>query len=158
MEGECKLVRVNKEVWIEAPLNKIFDCISYPSNLPGFWPSLMEIKDIQPLPNGGYSLKWVYKMLGLWFKGKAEYTRIVPNEFFVVETKGEIKSTIVWTFRSLEDKTRVTFTVDYTIPIPLLGKLGEAIIRKMNDNEGDIILNNLQTRLEIADFKKVTPI
>ena len=145
------MAKVDKEVWIEAPLEKIFDYVSYPSNMPEFWPSLMEIKDVQPLPNGGYSAQWVYKMLGMRFEGKAEYTRIAPNEFFVIETKGGIKSTIIWTFRSWEDKTRVTFTVEYKVPIPLLGKLAEAIITKMNDSEADLIMANLQTRFMTAN-------
>lgn len=145
------MARVDKEVWIEAPLDKIFDYVSYPNNMPEFWPSLVEITDMQTLPNGGYSARWVYKMLGLRFEGKAEYTRVATNEFFVIETKGGIKSTIVWTFRSREDKTRVTFTVDYKVPIPLLGKLAEVIITKMNDHEGDLIMANLQTRFMAAD-------
>ena len=145
------MAKVHKEVWIEAPLEKIFDYVSYPSNLPEIWPSLMEIKDVHSLPNGGYGARWVYKMLGLRFEGKAEYTRITQNEFFVIETKGGIKSTIVWTFRSWEGKTRLTFTVDYKVPIPLLGKLAEAIIVKMNDHEGDLIMANLQTRFITAD-------
>ena len=140
------MAKVDKEVWIEAPLDKIFNYISHPSNMPEFWPSLIEIKDIQTLPNGGYSALWVYKMLGMRFDGKAEYTRIAPNEFFVIETTGDIKSTIVWTFRSRENKTRVTFTVDYKVPMPLLGKLAEVIVTRMNDHEGDLIMANLQTR------------
>ena len=145
------MAKVDKEVWIEAPLDKIFDYVSYPNNMPEFWPSLVEIKDLHTLPNGGYSAQWVYKMLGLRFEGKAVYTRISPNEFFVIKTKGGIKSTIVWTFRSREDKTRVTFTVDYTVPIPLLGKLAETIITKINDHEGDLIMANLQTRFMTAN-------
>ena len=146
------MAKVDKEVWIEAPLETIFDYISYPSNMPEFWPSLMEITDVQSLPNGGYSARWVYKMLGLRFEGKAEYTRIALNEFFVIDIKGGIKSTIVWTFRSREDKTRVTFTVEYKVPIPLLGKLAEAIITKMNDSEADLIMDNLQTRFMTANY------
>ena len=145
------MAKVDKEAWIEAPLEEIYDYVSYPSNLPEIWPSLMEVKDVQPSPNGGYNLKWVYKMLGLRFEGKAEYTRTVPNEFIVIETKGGIKSTIVWTFRFREDKTRVTFTVEYKVPIPLLGKLAETIIVKMNDHEGDLIMSNLHTRFMTAN-------
>ena len=138
---------VDKEAWIESPLENIFSYISEPSNLPEFWPSLMEIRDVQSLPNGGYSCRWFYKMLGMRFEGSAEYTQIVPNKFFVVETKGGINSTISWTVRSRGNKTRVTLTIDYTIPIPLLGKLAEAIVLNMNDHEGDLIMANLKARL-----------
>ena len=147
------MAKVDKEVWIEAPLEKTFGYISKPSNLLEVWPSLMDIRDVQSLPNGGYSLRWLYKMLGMRFHGSAEYTQIIPNQFFVVETKGGINSTISWTVRSREKKTRVTLTIDYTVPIPLLGKLAEAIVLNMNDHEGDLIMTNLQNILETVTAK-----
>ncbi|MFC1941352.1 SRPBCC family protein [Chloroflexota bacterium] len=145
------MARIDKEVTVNAPIEKIFNYISEPSNLPEFWPSLMEIKNVQSLPNGGYSAQWVYKMAGMRFKGAGEYTKIVPNQYFVIEVKGGIRSTITWTFRSRRDITRVTLTIEYKVPIPLLGKLAEAIIVKMNDQEGDLIMANLQARFMIAN-------
>ena len=44
--------------------------------------------------------------------------------------------------------TSTTFKVEYTVPIPVLGKLAEAVIVKMNDREGDLILANLKARME----------
>ena len=140
------MAKVEKEVTVKAPIEKVFRYISEPNNLPEFWPSLMEIKDVQSLPNGGYSARWVYKMLGMRFEGKGEYTKIVPNHWIVIETKGGIRSTMTWAFRSKEDMTRVTLTIEYKVPIPLLGKLAEAIIVKINDQEGDLMMANLRTR------------
>ncbi|MFC1958492.1 SRPBCC family protein [Chloroflexota bacterium] len=145
------MARVDKEVTIEAPLEDIFGYISDLSNLPEIWPSLIEIKDVQSLPSGGYSARWVYKMVGMRFEGTAEYTEIVPNQWLVIETQGGISSTITWTFRSRENITRVTLTIEYKVPIPLLGKLAEAIIVKMNDQEGDLITANLQARFTSAN-------
>ena len=140
------MTKVDTEIWIKAPEDKIFEYISDPSNLPEFWPSLVEIKDKQSLPNGGYSARWVYKMLGMQFEGAGEYTKIVANRFFVIETKGSIRSTIAWTVRPWKDNTRVTLTIEYKIPVPLLGKLAEAIVLKMNEQEADLILANLKAR------------
>ena len=145
------MATIDKEVVDNAPIEEVFSYISEPSNLPEIWPSLMEIKDVQLLPNGGYSARWVYKMLGMRFEGKGEYTKIAPNQWIVIETKGGIGSTITWTFRSKEDMTRVTLTVEYKVPIPLLGKLAEAIIVKMNDQEGDLIMAHLRTRFTMAN-------
>ena len=106
----------------------------------------MEITDVQSLPNGGYSARWVYKMAGMRFKGEGEYTDVVPNHWLVIKTKGGISSTITWTFRSIGNRTRVTLTIEYKVPIPLLGKLAEAIVVKMNEQEADLIMHNLQFR------------
>jgi len=146
---------IDKEVILEVPVEEIFGYISEPRNLPEFWSSLMEVKDIQSLPDGGYTAQWVYKMLGVRFEGTGEYTRIVPNEFFVIKTKGDIKGTITWTFRSRGNITKVTLTIEYTIPIPLLGKLAEAIILKINEQEIDLLMANLQARFIKAKPKNI---
>ena len=140
------MLRIDREVTIEAPIELVFDYVSDPSNLSEFWPSLMEIKDVQSLPNGGYSARWVYKMVGMRFEGTGEYTKMVPNQFFVIETKGGISSIIAWTFRSWENMTRVTLTIEYKVPLRLLRKLAEVIIAKMNGQEADLIMANLQAK------------
>lgn len=143
------MAQIDKAVTVNAPIEKIFAYIDDPNNLPEFWPSLMEIKDIQPLRHGGYSTRWVYKMLGMRFKGTSECTQNFPYQLIASETKGNIKSTIVWTFRSLGEKTKVTLTIKYDIPIPLLGRLAEAIIVRMNEQEGDAIMAYLRARFTI---------
>jgi uncharacterized membrane protein len=141
-----RMIQVDKEVTVNTSIETIFDYINTPSNLPEFWPSLMEIKDIKLLPNGGYSDRWVYKMLGMLFKGTAECTQIFPHQLITWETKGSIKSTIMWTFRPWGRKTRVTLRVKYKIPIPLLGKWAEGIIVRMNEQEGDAMMAYLRAR------------
>lgn len=144
------MARVEKEVIVTAPIEKVFSYISEPNNLLEFWPSLVEIKDIQSLPNGGYSARWVYKMAGMRFEGTGEYTQVIPNHWIIIETKGGVSSTITWTFRSVQDGTRVNLTVEYRVPIPLLGKLAEAIIVMMNEQEGDLIMANLRARFMLS--------
>jgi len=39
------MATIDKEVIINAPLDKIFSYVSKPSNLPQIWPSLVEIKN-----------------------------------------------------------------------------------------------------------------
>jgi hypothetical protein len=124
----------------------VYEYILYPENLPEFWPSVVEVTNIQELPNGGYYGKYLYKMAGLKFEGYGECVEIVPNQWMVIETHGGIKSRITWTFRSRGDVTRITLTIEYIIPIPLLGKLAEAIIVMMNDQEAELIMANLQAR------------
>ena len=134
---------------IKAPVEKIFDYISEPSNLPEIWPSLVEVKDVQRLPDGGTKFRWVYKMAGIHLEGTSEGVDSVANQRIVSKTKGGVESTQTWMFRPEGDETKVTFEVEYTVPIPVLGKLAEAIIVKMNEHEGEVILANLKTRMEV---------
>ncbi len=138
------MIVVDKEVMVDGPIEKVYGYVSDPDNLVRFCPSVLEIQDVRSLPNGGYSARWVYKMAGMRSRGTGEFTAVVPNSYFVVETTGGVKSRITCTFRSWEDITKVTLTVEYTVPKPLLHELAEAIIVKMNDREADLIMANLQ--------------
>ena len=77
---------INKEITINAPLKKIFSYLSNPSNLLQIWPSLMQVKNEQLLPNSGYSFEWVYKMSGVYLEGTGECTDIVPNQWLATKT------------------------------------------------------------------------
>ncbi len=142
------MAKVEKTISINAPVEKIFGYISDPSNLPEFWPSLVETSDVKTLPNGGHSNRWVYKMVGMRFEGTSEDVECVQNQRLVSKTKGGVESTQTWAFQPEAGGTRVTFTTEYTVPIPVLGKLAEAIIVRMNDHEGDIVMANLKARME----------
>ena len=137
-----------KSILINAPAEKVFEYIIVPANLLEIWPSMIEAKDIHPLPNGGHKFHWVYKMAGMRFEGVTEDTEVVPDQRIVSINKGGIDGEITWDFTPEGEATRVTMKADYTVPIPLLGKLAEAFIVKQNDNEGETILANLKARME----------
>ena len=43
--------------------------------------------------------------------------------------------------------TQATSEVGYTVPIPLLGKLTEAAVVELNENEMDLVMANLKDRM-----------
>ena len=142
------MAKVKKTITINAPVEKVFGYVSEPTNLPEIWPSLVEVKDVQRLPNGGTSNRWVYKMAGIRLEGTSEDAEYVANQRLVSKTKGGVQSTQTWTFQPEAGGTKVTFEIEYTVPIPVLGKLAEVVIVKMNEHEGDLILDNLKARME----------
>jgi len=103
---------------------------------------------MKPLSNGGFSNHWKYKMAGMRLSGTSEDIEYVANQRIVSKTKGGADSIQTWTFQPEDGGTKVTFAVEYTIPIPVLGKIAEAVIVKMNDHEGKIILDNLKAIME----------
>ena len=143
------MIKAGSSITINAPVKKIFDYLSEPTNQPEIWPSLIEIKDVQRLPDGKTKNRWVYKMAGIRLEGTSEGVESVANQRIVSKTKGGVESTQTWTFQTEAGGTRVTFEVEYTVPIPVLGKLAEAIIVKMNEHEGEVILANLKSRMEM---------
>jgi hypothetical protein len=91
----------------------------------------------------------MYKMAGMRFEGKSEMVEHVVNQHTVSKTEGGIASTITWKYQSENGGTKVTFEAEYTVPVPLLGKLAEAFIVKQNEKEAELILENLKARMEI---------
>ena len=143
-----KQVIIDKEIIIDAPIAKIYDFISKPSNLPQVCSSLIEIKNEQLLPNGGYKAEWAYKMAGVRLEGIGEYIEMVPLQYCTIKTKGAIDSTITMTFRTKDNQIRVTLTIKYQILFPLLARLSGKIIVKINEHETEMILANLKAIME----------
>jgi uncharacterized membrane protein len=138
----------NKSITINAPVEKVFKYATEPSNLPEIWPSLVENKLVERLPNGGNKTQFVYKMAGMRFEGISEDTEFIPNQRVVSKTEEIVESEMIWEYQSEGEATKVTFRVEYTVPIPLLGKLAEAFIVKQNENEAETLLANLKARME----------
>jgi uncharacterized membrane protein len=69
------MAKIQKSIQISAPVEKVFDYLLDPDNLPAIWPSLVEVKDIQRTPGEELSsYKWTYKMAGMRFEGTTETT------------------------------------------------------------------------------------
>ena len=143
------MAKITKSVTINAPVEKVYAFMSEPTNLPEIWPSMVEVKDVQPSPAGGYNFSWVYKMAGVRFDGASETTEAISNQCVVTKSTKGIESTFVWMYEPEDGGTKLTVETEYTVPIPLLGKLAEAFIVKQNQHEADVMLANLKARMEI---------
>jgi uncharacterized membrane protein len=142
------MARVEKSIMINAPVEKVFSYVEGPTNLPEIWPSMVEARDVEELEGGGYKFGWVYKMAGMRFEGTSETIEYVANQRTVTDNKGGIESKITWRYEPKDSGTKVTFDAEYTVPIPLLGKLAEAIIVKQNEREAETLLANLKDQME----------
>lgn len=142
------MAKIEKSIYIEAAVEKVFAFMAEPSNLPQIWPSLMEVRNVQPLPNGGYTYDWTYKLAGVRVEGHAEWVEFVKNQRVVDRNESGIPSTFVWTYKGENNGTRVNLSVDYTLSGAVLSRVAEPIVHKMNEHEADVVLANLKARME----------
>jgi uncharacterized membrane protein len=142
------MAKITKSITINAPVEKVYAFMSGPTNLPEIWPSMIEVKDVQPSPAGGYNFGWVYKMAGMRFEGASETTESITNRRTVTKSTKGIQSTFVWMYEPEDGGTKLTVEAEYVVPVPLLGKLAEAFIVKQNEHEADVLLANLKARME----------
>jgi uncharacterized protein YndB with AHSA1/START domain len=142
------MVTFEKSVTIDAPPEKVFGFIEDPKHLVEIMPGMVEVKDIEKLPTGGYRYHWVYKMAGFPFEGETETTKFVPHELIVDRTKGQIESTFDWKFFAENGGTHVTLAVGYEVPKAVFEKFAEKFVLKLNEREAETTLLNLKDRIE----------
>ena len=142
------MAKIVKTITIDAPTEKVFSYVEEPANVPEYWPSVTEVKDVESLPGGGFKYRWVYKMAGVRFEGGTETTEFVVNERTVSENSGGVSGTVTWTYQSEAGQTHVTFEAEYIVHVPLLRKLAESFLVKLNTQEAEAILANVKAKME----------
>ncbi len=134
---------------IKAPVQRVYDFLAQPSNLPGIWPHMQSVSNVVDGIAGTHDFDWEFKMGGLTFKGRAKVEEARPGKLVRYRNQGGIPSTFLWTYEGLNGSgTRLTLDVEYTIPTPILGKIAEVIVVKMNERDLDTMLANLKDIVE----------
>jgi uncharacterized membrane protein len=142
------MAKIEKTLVINAPIEKIFNYIADPANLPSIWPSMEQIKEVVSLPSGGTSFKWVYKMAGMRIDGASDTVEFIANQRITTKSMSGIENTFTWNFQPEAGGTRVNLRIEYTVPVPVLGKLAEVVIIRQNDHEAEVLLANLKAKME----------
>ena len=142
------MATISKSISIKAPVDRVFAYLIHPEHLPEIWPSLVEVTHVKTKPDGAHSYDWLYKMAGIKFRGHAETVQVEHDKLVVVKNETGIPSTFRWTYGAKDGATELNLEVDYTVPIPILGKLAAPIVGKLNEHEMVTLLENLKTRME----------
>jgi uncharacterized membrane protein len=132
---------------INAPVEKVFAYATDPTNLPEWMTNLSEVTDVTG-SGVGQHYHWKFRMAGVPLRGESTVSEHVPNERRVLDSKGGATSTWTLTFAPHEDGTTLNLNVDYTIPVPVLGKLAEKLVLKRNQRDADMWMENLRETME----------
>jgi len=142
--------KISKSIDVQAPVERVYEFMTKPDNLPSIWPSLVEVSKAELKPDGWHSFDWVYKMAGIRFTGHSETTEVEANRRYVSKNERGIPSTFEFLFDAKGNKTHVTINVDYTIPGKLLSRLAEPLVHRMNEREAETLLLNLKDHMEVT--------
>lgn len=141
--------KIERSITINVPVKKVFDYIADPKLTPEWLPGMVEIKDINLAEEVvGSTCNWVYKMAGMTFKGKNITDEFVQDKKIVIRSEGSIKTLWNWNFEPHDDGTKINLSIEYTIPMPILGRLAEAMVLKQNEREADLALANIKAKME----------
>ena len=141
------MANVEKSITINAPAEKVFDYLNDPLAQLEWVPSIMEVKDVSG-SGVGQHFRWKYKMAGILLEGESTVTEYIPNERIVTQSKGGATSTWTFNLEPHNGETRVKLTIEYTIPVPVLGRLAEKIVLKRNEREADLAMTNIKEKME----------
>jgi len=141
------MAKIKQSITINAPVEKVFSYVCDPMNQLEWLPSMTDVRDITG-EGVGHKFGWTYKMMGISFKGETEVVESVANQRRVIKSTGGIQSTWTWTFKSENGKTVVNLAVEYTIPVPVLGKVAEQLVLRQNEREAALSMTNIKERLE----------
>ncbi len=139
--------RVRKSIDIKAPISKVFSYLEDPHHAPEWIQGMVEVKDITGSGSGTH-YKWTWKMAGIRLNGQTDRTEDILNRRIVDQRKGAVESTWTYTFEPHAEMTHLDLDVDYRVSIPVVGKVAEKFLLKLNERQAEMDAQNLKHRLE----------
>lgn len=149
--------KLSKTIDINAPVDRVYEFLTTPTNLPTIWPSMVGVANVERKADGTHSFDWTYKMAGLHFHGRSRPIEVKQNKLVVMKNEEGIPSTFYWRYEANGAGTRLTLDVEYDIPTPVLGRIAEAVVAKMNEHELDAMLDNAKAAIEASARAQPTP-
>lgn len=141
------MANVKRSILVNAPAKKVYTYLSDYKNQPDWIPSSVEVWNASE-PGVGQRFKWKYKMAGVLIEGESVVTELVPNKRIAFQTKGAVASDWLLVLDAKDGGTEVELHIEYTIPVPVLGKVAEKIVLKRNEREADLAMENIKATME----------
>ena len=141
------MAKTVKSIIINAPVEKVFGYLSDPMNMLEWHPSVIGIRDVT---GQGENQKWTwdYKLMGFTFTGEVRVVSSVVNTQRLIKSTGGIESTRNWRLKREAGGTRLNYELEYTIPRPVIGKIGELLAIQRSERVVDMALANIKERME----------
>ena len=141
---------ITRDIQVNTPVDRVFDFLTDPNNLPEIWSNIIEVKNVKKTKaNNGYTFNWTYKMSGVQFDGKCETLEYNAYERFVFQSTKGLDATVFWKFQPVGQTTHLTLRFEYEIPSSLLKRIKDEIVLRENEHELEAMLQNVKSRLEL---------
>jgi Polyketide cyclase / dehydrase and lipid transport. len=144
------MVRVSETIFIDRPLEAVYEYLDHPENHAEVTPSLAEATPIEQLANGGKRAQYTYRMAGISREGHLTETTHNDGERMIFEMSGELTGEIDISFAATDGGTEVTYAAEYDLPGRVVAAVAKPFAKRYNKHELATTLDNLKTRLETA--------
>ncbi len=137
------MVTIERSFYVAASPEKVFAFLADHANDPQWLPGLTDSRNFAG-EGTDYRWEWTYKMAGIPFDGTGKILEHEPPRRHVVETKGGITSRWAWTLEPEREGTRISLKMEYEVPVAVVGRLAEGLLRRQNEQAADKGIANLQ--------------
>jgi ligand-binding SRPBCC domain-containing protein len=136
-------------ILIHAPPDQVFAYVDDPSELPTWLPNMIEVRNV--IGTGlGQQYEYTYKMAGLLLRGQNIIIEHTPNERGLHQVLGMISALWDYSVEPHGEGTVLNIEVEYSIPIPVLGRLAEHIAIRQNARSFELALMNVKDVMEAS--------
>ncbi len=144
------MLRFEKSVVIEAPVEDVFAYIVNPTTAPEYFAGVDAVKDVQRLPDGRYTFTFVTRYLGLQADLKTEQIEVIPNQRLVAKGHSALMDiTMTLQFEKLESRKALWRAyAECSFPGGPLAKFGEPFLAKYLDHVADMTVEAGKARIE----------
>ncbi|WP_436901836.1 SRPBCC family protein [Halovenus halobia] len=142
------MAAVSESIHIDRPVADVFGYLDDPHNHATITPSIDNIRNIQPLDNGGKRLEYTYTMVGVGIDGELVEQVHEEGERMTFEMRGRLTGEIDLQFAAEDGGTSVTYSAEYDIPSRVLAAAASALVERYNRRELQTTLENLRAELE----------
>ena len=142
------MAEVSESIWIDRPVEDVFAYLDDPHNHSSITPSITNIRNVQPLDNGGKRLEHTYEMAGVGIDGELVEQVHEEDERMIFEMRGQLTGEIEFVFEERDGGAELTYSAAYDIPGQVLSKVATPLIERYNERELRTTLENLKTALE----------
>lgn len=141
------MICYEKSIVIEAPVSDVFAYVGGFASMPSWIPGLVEVRNV--IGDGeGQQCEWTYKVVGVLLRGQSVIVEHVQNERSTHQNIGMGSAMFTASVEPVQNGTKLTINVEYTIPIPLVGRVAEHLTVRLIERDFSSALLNLKDLIE----------
>jgi len=138
-------LRIERQVMIAAPAERIFELITDPQQLGIVNPDI-HVLSYEPSPAGGFDIQWEYRFGMMTLAGESKNVLYEKPNRVVIETQGGVPSHWDWSVQMNGAGSTLMLALDYTVP-PELAFMGK-LLEKQNEKSVDAQMTNIKRLAE----------
>lgn len=112
------MTTIEEEILIDAPIDGAFEYMAPPDHHVTISPGLVDVRGVEPLPNGGRETDFTFRSLGRNLDAHSRDVEVDPPRRRVYEFAGDVDGRVTYEFERVGDGTRFTYVNESNRPDP----------------------------------------